>query len=260
MTGLLDQKTVIVTGGSAGIGAAICDAVVSEGGNVLIHGRREASMAAQATRYGKRGAYVVADLIDPQAPEKIFDAALAAFGSVDGLVNNAAIFPRSNINTDVLDQFDPIFHINARAPLMLAQCLVRHCKARGAPGSIVNIGSINAYCGAPFLLLYSMTKGALMTMTRNLADTLGVDKIRVNQLNVGWAYTDGEIEIQRQAGAPDDWHEKIDESAAPSGKLLQPADVANHAVFWLSQKSAPVSGSVLEVEQFPVIGRNRNSG
>lgn len=260
MTGLLDQKTVIVTGGSAGIGAAICDAVVAQGGNVLIHGRREAPMAAQAARYGAQGAHFAADLADPEAPQKIFDAATAAFGAVDGLVNNAGIFPRSDIETDILDQFDPIFHINARAPLMLSQCLVRHCKARGAPGSIVNIGSINAYCGAPFLLIYSMTKGALMTMTRNLGDALGVDKIRVNQLNVGWTYTDGEMEIQRQAGAPDDWHEKVGKKTAPSGKLLQPADVANHAVFWLSEQSAPVSGTVLEVEQFPVIGRNRDSG
>ncbi len=260
MSGLLDQKTVIVTGGSAGIGAAICDAVVAEGGNVLIHGRRDKAMAAQAAQYGKRGAYVTADLGDEGAPQTVFDAALSAFGSVDGLVNNAATFPRSDIETDILDQFDPIFHVNVRAPLMLSQLFARHCKARGAAGSIVNIGSINAYCGAPFILLYSMTKGALMTMTRNLGDTLGVDKIRVNQLNAGWTYTDGEIEIQRQAGAPDDWHEKVGKTAAPSGKLLQPADVANHAVFWLSEKSSPVSGTVLEVEQFPVIGRNRDSG
>jgi len=260
MPGLLDSKTIIVTGGSAGIGAAICQAVIDEGGNVLIHGRRKEAMAEQAARLGARASFVVADLAEEDAEQKVFDAGISAFGKVDGLVNNAAIFPRSNIEADILEQFDDVFHVNARTPLMLSQCFTRHCRERKAPGSIVNIGSINAYCGAPFLLLYSMSKGALMTMTRNLGDALGADKIRVNQLNVGWTYTDGEIEIQRQAGATDDWHEKVSKTAAPSGKLLQPEDVAHHAVFWLSDKSAPVSGTVLEVEQFPVIGRNRDSG
>lgn len=260
MPGLLENKTIIVTGGSAGIGAAICQAVIDEGGNVLIHGRRKEAMAKQAAHLSNRAAYVVADLADSGAASAIFDAGLSAFGQVDGLVNNAAVNPRSDIETDVVGQFDDVFHINTRAPLLLSQCFARHCREREAPGSIVNIGSINAYCGAPFLLIYSMSKGALMTMTRNLGDTLSVDNIRVNQLNVGWTYTDSEIEIQRQAGAPDDWHEKISKTAAPSGKLLQPGDVASHAAFWLSDKSAPVSGTVLEVEQFPVIGRNRDSG
>ncbi len=260
MTELLKDKTVIVTGGAAGIGAAICDAVFAEGGNVMVHGRASDALAERTKAYGDRGAFVVADLVEDSAPQKIFDAARDAFGAVDGLVNNAAIFPRSTIDTEISSQFDDVFHVNVRAPLALSQIFVRHCRERGAPGSIVNIGSINAHCGAPFILIYSMSKGALMTMTRNLGDALGEDRIRVNQLNVGWTYTDGEIEIQRQAGAPDDWYERVGKLAAPSGKLLQPKDIANHAVFWLSEKSAPVSGTVAEIEQFPVIGRNRNSG
>lgn len=260
MSGLLENKSIVVTGGSSGIGAAICRAVCEAGGNVLIHGRREAALKELVSDLGASAAYVAADLGDKYAASKIMDAAYSAFGNIDGLVNNAAIFPRSDINSDILDQFENVFHVNTRAPLLLSQKFAQHCIGRDAGGSIVNIGSINAYCGAPFLLVYSMSKGALMTMTRNLGDALGEKKVRVNQLNVGWTLTEGEIEIQRLAGAPDDWHLNVNKSAAPSGKLLQPEEVSNHVVFWLSDKSAPVSGTVLEVEQFPVIGRNRDSG
>ena len=260
MTGLLENKSIVVTGGSSGIGAAICKAVCEAGGNVLIHGRREAVLKEMASRLGSSVAYVTADLSDKHAPLKIMDGAYSAFGSINGLVNNAAVFPRSDFDSDILDQFESVFHVNTRAPLLLSQAFAKHCIGRDAAGSIVNIGSINAYCGAPFLLVYSMSKGALMTMTRNLGDALGEKRIRVNQLNVGWTLTEGEIDIQRSAGAPEDWHLNVCESAAPSGKLLQPEEVANHVVFWLSDKSAPVSGTVLEVEQFPVIGRNRDSG
>lgn len=194
MTGLLENKHIIVTGATSGIGAAIAATALREGARVTVHGRTEQPLSPELASAGGRVAFVAADLADPAAPGHIFAAAEAALGAVDGLVNNAGIFPRSTIETDVLAQFDPVFHINARAPLLLSQALIRRCRQNGSAGTIVNIGSINAYCGADMILIYSMSKGALMTMTRNLADSHGAENIRVNQLNVGWTLTEGEIE------------------------------------------------------------------
>lgn len=192
MTYPLENKTIIVTGSSSGIGFAIAEAAYAAGANVMLHGTREDELEARADALGSRAQWVAADLADADCATQIADATRKAFGPIDGLVNNAGVFPRSTIESDVMEQFDWVFHINARAPVMLAQELVRDCRANGCGGSIVNIGSINAWCGADMLLIYSMSKGALMTMTRNLGDALGEDRIRVNQLNVGWTLTEGE--------------------------------------------------------------------
>ncbi len=260
MTGMLEGQCIIVTGASSGIGTSIARAALREGARVMLHGREAGALARTVDEFGDQARGVVADLAEPDAATRIAAAAVEAFGRIDGLVNNAGIFPRSTIDTDILAQFDPVFHINVRAPLMLSQALIHDCRRRQASGTIVNIGSINAYCGADMILIYSMSKGAMMTMTRNLADSHGAEGIRVNQLNVGWTLTEGEIATQRQMGSPDDWHTKIDLAGAPRGSLLLPDEVAEHAVFWLADRSAPVNGAVYEVEQYPVIGRNRAAG
>lgn len=260
MTVNLQDKAIIVTGSTSGIGAAIADAIIAAGGKVLLHGTREDLLKERAAKLGKNACWVVGDLARTESPALIASAAVKAFGRIDGLVNNAGIFPRSTIATANDADFDRIFHINARAPLMLIQEMVADCRQRKAPGVIVNIGSINAWCGGNDLLVYSMSKGALMTMTRNLGDALTEEGIRVNQLNVGWTLTDGEKIMQKQLGAPDDWHDHIPRGAAPRGSLLKPEEIARHAVFWLSEASAPVTGSVYEIEQYPVIGRNKIAG
>jgi len=100
-----------------------------------------------------------------------------------------------------------------------------------------------------------------MTLTRNLGDALGTDGIRVNQLNVGWTLTDTEHKIQLAEGRPENWIDDVPEAFAPSGTILRPGQVAQHALFWLSNQSWPANGQVFEVEQYPLIGRNKiNNG
>ena len=141
------------------------------------------------------------------------------------------------------------------APLLVAQRAVAAFKAQGGGGAIVNIGSVNAYAGAYNLTAYSMSKGALMTMTRNLAEALMLDLIRVNQLNLGWILTEMEKETQRKEGRPDGWFLDLPPQTAPIGRLLGPEDVAKHVLFWLSEQSAPVTGQVYEITQTPFLGR-----
>ncbi len=171
-------------------------------------------------------------------------------------MNNAGIYPRNNI--DQVDEvlFNRVININLKAPLFLAKHAVEAFRKQKTGGSILNIGSINAYCGQTDLLIYSMAKGALMTMTRNLGDALGRENIRVNQLNLGWTVTETELKIRKKEGLPDDLEKLIPATYIPSGKLLRPEDIAPHAVFWISEQSAPANAVVYEVEQYPVIGRN----
>jgi NAD(P)-dependent dehydrogenase (short-subunit alcohol dehydrogenase family) len=123
-------------------------------------------------------------------------------------------------------------------------------KLRGG-GSIVNIGSVNAYIGEPKLGPYSVSKGGLMTLTRNAASALGKYRIRVNQINPGWTLTEGERRIKRAEGKSDTW---LDDAVAtrPFGRLLSPYDVALAAAYFASEDSAMVSGAVLDLEQHPV--------
>ena len=251
----LAGKAILVTGSSTGIGYAMAQRLVSEGAKVLIHGRDQAEVDAACRHLGAATQGATGDLADPATAQGIVDATVKAFGRIDGLVNNAGIYPRGVVAETTAAFFDQMFAINTRAPLLCAEAAIRAFRLQKSGGAIVTVGSINAYCGLSNLTVYSMSKGALMTMTRNLANTLGPELIRVNQLNVGWTFTASEDATQQREGRKPGWQNEVPLRNAPTGRIMQPEEVAAHTAFWLSEESAPVSGQIYEVEQFPVIGR-----
>lgn len=255
---LLKGKRVLITGASQGIGKAIATFCHQQGAHLFLHARNEQSLNALRDELGDNVYTLALDLHSSLASKQLMQAAVETMGGLDGLVNNAGIFPRSRIDDVSSELFNEVMTVNVRKPLLLCQAAIKQFKEQQSPGSIVNIGSINAYCGQPDLLIYSMSKGALMTMTRNLADAHGIDRIRVNQLNVGWTATETEHEIKSQE-LGENWQQKIPEQYAPKGEILKPEQIAPHVGFWLSELSSPVSGAIYEVEQYPVIGRNRIS-
>ncbi len=123
-------------------------------------------------------------------------------------------------------------------------------------GCVLNIGSVNGYCGEANQLDYSVSKGALMTLTRNLADALGPEHVRVNQLNLGWVLSANEYKLKMSEGFGADWPEHPPAAFAPWGRLIMPEEIATAAVYWVGDESRPVSGTVLELAQYPVVGRN----
>jgi NAD(P)-dependent dehydrogenase (short-subunit alcohol dehydrogenase family) len=193
--------------------------------------------------------------LDAASPQRMIDFVIEKHGRIDGLVNNAGRLDRCNIETLSDDLFEEMMTINTRAPLMLIKAALPHMEKQSSGGSVVNIGSTNAHCGAEKILLYSVNKGALMTATRNLADALASRLVRVNQMNVGWTETENEYKVQAAEGQSDDWINKIPDIYAPTGKILKSEEVAQHVAFWLSPKSAPVTGQVVDIEQYPVLGR-----
>ena len=160
----------------------------------------------------------------PQACREVVRTVIDRHGGIDILVNNAASTARGSLEDATLEFWDTMMAVNLRAPFLCLQEAVRSMKTRGG-GSIVNIGSINAYVGLANLGPYSVSKGGLMTLTKNAAGALNRYRIRVNQLNVGWTLTEGEDRVQRADGKGAHW---LDEavSTRPFGRLLLPADVA----------------------------------
>ncbi len=250
----LAGKTVLVTGSTTGIGEAIARRCVDAGASVMLHGRRRERGDALAAELGERAACHIDDLADPDAAPRLVAATHAHFGRIDALVNNAALTTRSNLDTTDAAMFDTVMAVNLRAPALLARAALSHLRTAG--GIILNIGSINGYCGEANLLAYSMSKGGLMSMSRNLADALGPEGIRVIHLNVGWVLTENEYALKQREGLEADWPHHLPRSIIPSGAMTSPQQVAAVATFWLSDESRPISGTVMDVEQFPVIGRN----
>jgi NAD(P)-dependent dehydrogenase (short-subunit alcohol dehydrogenase family) len=250
----LREKVIIVTGGTTGIGGAIAARCVAEGAKVLVHGINRADGEKVVAALGASAVLHLDDLIDPASPARIAQAALASFGQIDAVVNNASIVPRSTLETTSAALFDRTMAINVRAALLLIQAAIPHL--RQTKGCVLNIGSINALSGEATLLDYSISKGALQTLSRNLANAHTLDQVRVNHFNVGWVLSPREYLHQRDQGLPADWPEHVPPVFAPSGRLITPEEIAAAAVYWLGDESRPITGSVVELEQFSLFGRN----
>jgi NAD(P)-dependent dehydrogenase (short-subunit alcohol dehydrogenase family) len=252
----LKDKVIILTGSCTGIGKATAIRCVEEGARVVIHGLEEDAGEKLVRELGKENAVLkIIDLTHDDAAAKIVDVAISTFGKLDCIVNNAALVMSSNLNSTDLPLFRRILEVNTLSPFALIREALPYL--RRARGCVLNIGSVNAYCGEPDLLAYSVSKGALMTMTRNLGDTLHRENgIRVNQINPGWVLTENEALRKKVQGLPDDWYKDIPAEFAPSGRILKPEEIAAAAIYWLSDESGPVSGQVVDLEQHPFIGRN----
>lgn len=254
----LKDKIVIVTGSTTGIGRAIAERCVAEGARVLVHGRNVKEGKTVVDGLNGKAVFHADDLADPASAPRIVHAAMSAFGRIDALVNNAAYIVRSKLGSTSAAFFDSVMAVNVRAPLLLVQAAFTELKKN--QGCVLNIGSVNALSGEPNLLDYSISKGALQTLSRNLANAHAEDGVRVNHFNVGWVLTPNEDALQKKHGQPVDWVQRIPRQFAPSGRLIAPADIAAAAIYWLSEESRPINGSVIELEQYCLIGRNPAKG
>ena len=192
----------LVTGSASGIGEAIARRLAAEGARVMIHGQpRQAQEAAAivADAFAKRVATPtcdLADLEDPAACARLIEAVIAALRPARHSRQQRGGHParRDSSATDAAF-FDRAIAVNVRAPLLLIRAAWPHMRAQGG-GRVLNIGSINAYCGEPVLLAYSISKGGLTTLTRNLADAHAREGLRINQINPGWVLTENEYQTQ----------------------------------------------------------------
>ena len=250
----VDGKVAVVTGGTQGLGAAIARQLAEAGASGLVTcGRnREKGEAVARDIKAKTGCgvrFVQADLASVDDCRSVIEAVDDTFGRVDILVNAAGLTDRGDILTTSQELFDRMFAINVRAPFFLMQETIRRMVQDGIEGAIVNIGSTSALAGQPFIASYCASKAALATLTRNTAFAAMRNKIRINQLNIGWMASDGEDRIQREYhGADANWLEKA-AAEQPFGRLLAPEEVAKAVVFLSSADSGMMTGSVINFDQ-----------
>lgn len=252
----LESKVIIVTGSTTGIGKAIAIRCAAEGARVVLNGLEEDWGKEVLAHLGNENAVLhIEDISNDGAAEKLVELAIKTFGRLDAVVNNAAIVASSNIHTTDKSFLRRLLEVNMIAPFVLIKAALPYLTEQH--GCVLNIGSVNAYSGEPNLFAYSVTKGALTTMTRNLGDTLFRENgVRVNQINPGWVLTETEIERKKKHGLTDDWYRSLPSVYAPSGRIIKPSEIAAAAVYWLSDECGPISGQVVDLEQYPFIGRN----
>lgn len=242
----LEGKIIVITGAARGIGAAIADQAARSGAEGLMLTDREPVEADLPCPVE----WVQGDLMDADAPQRIVQAAKVRFGRVDGLVNAAGLTTRGGFSDATLALWDQMMAVNARAPFFLMAQAITDMRARNAAGAIVNIQSMNAHCGSPDLAVYSASKGALMTLTKNAANAHMADHIRVNGINLGWVDTQTERELHEvKLGKGEGW---LAEQATkqPLGRFVSEQDAARLAVFLLSDVSVPMTGVSMDLEQW----------
>lgn len=252
-TVLLSDKVVLVSGGTQGVGAGVARAAARAGGVVVVTGRRpDVGAKAMEELRGlgcEQARFLTADVADPLAAQQTVTDTVAEFGRVDCLVNAAGLTDRGNLLDTTPELFDRHIAVNLRGPFFLMQAAVADMVGRGAPGTVVNIISMAAHGGQPYLAPYVAAKAGLAGLTRNAAHAHRWDRVRINGINIGWTETAGEDATQRTFhDADDSWVEEAAKSL-PMGKLGQVDEVADLAVLLLSEHSGVVTGSIIDWDQ-----------
>ena len=248
----MDGKVCVVTGATQGLGAAIARRLAAAGAKGIVITGRNAERGAHVAReiaeaHGIWAHFLQADFARVEDCRMVVAETDRLFGRLDVLVNAGASTARGTILDTTPETFDALFATNVRGPYFLMQEAIRLMIARGIQGAICNIGSISALAGQPFINAYCASKGALTTLTANTAFSVMANRIRVNQLNVGWMASDHEREIQAEGGDPD-WEAKA-AAALPFGRLVDPAEAARAVNFMVSDDAGLMTGAIVNFDQ-----------
>lgn len=235
------------------MGEGIARLFASEGASVVVSDKNEATAAAVAASIEKEGGRAIfqrADVSLEADCRALMRQTVRTYGRIDVLVNNAGISTRGDIENTTCELWDQVFATNARGAFLCMREAVAYMKQQRS-GSVINIGSVNAYIGEPKLMAYSASKGALTTLTKNTASYLNQYGIRVNQLNPGWTMTPNEHRVKIEEGKGEGWVSEAIRTR-PFGRLLFPRDIALAALYFASDESHCITGSVVDLEQYPV--------
>ena len=248
----MDGKICVVTGATQGLGAAIARRLADAGAEgLVVTGRNleRGSLVAReiAEEHGIWAHFVQADFAKVEDCRHVIAETDRLFGRIDVLVNAGASTARGTILDTTPETFDALFATNVRGPYFLMQEAIKLMIARGTQGAICNIGSISALAGQPFINAYFRSKAALTTLTANTAFSVMGNRIRVNQLNVGWMASDNERALQEAEGGAD-WEAKA-VANLPFGRLVDPKEAARAVNFIVSDDAGLMTGAIVNYDQ-----------
>ena len=241
---LLPDHTIIVTGAATGIGQAFALGAAAQGAHVLVADMNAADETMDLIRQaGGRSTYAKVDVSDDASVKAMAEAAVKATGRIDGLINNAAYF--REVKLTPFEELDPatwdrIFQVNVKGVWLCCKAVLPAMRQRKS-GSIVNIASVVAVAGQPGYLHYVATKGAVLSMTKGLANECGKDGVRCNVIAPGFVITDATKD------RPIEWQQSFLKARAIS-REQRPDDLVGTALYLLSGLSGFVSGQTLVVD------------
>jgi dihydroanticapsin dehydrogenase len=247
----LKDKVAIVTGGGSGIGRATCELFAEEEAAVVV-AERNAETGAETARLiqqrGGRALFVATDVADEASIRAMVAATVLAFGRIDILVNNAAVFVLRGIDATP-EEWREILDVNVAGPALVAKHVVPEMRKAGG-GAIVNLGSISSFIAQPQFVTYNASKGAVVQITRCMALDLAPDKIRVNSVCPGAVWTPIVQRITREAG--------MDRKAADADpswggahllqRIAEPREIAFAILFLASDEASFITGENLMVD------------
>lgn len=233
----LEGKVVVITGAGRGQGAAEARLCAEAGARVVVTDVREDEGRAVAAELGGQGLYVRHDVADPDSWAQVVRSAVAAFGTISALVNNAALWRTAHVEQQRLDDFETLLRVNLLGPFLGIQAVAPVLRAGGG-GSVVNISSTAGLVGIPGHAAYGSTKFGLRGLTRSAALDLAADRIRVNSVHPGAIDTP----MVAEAVAGRDW------SHVPLGRMGRPEEVGELVLFLCSDASSYVTGTEFTVD------------
>lgn len=246
----MNKKTAIVTGGSSGLGLATASQLIEDGYRAIITGRDLAKLESAKNQLGENSIIKQIDISNLDAIPSFVKEIKETFGSIDVLVNNAGINLKKSL-IDVTDQeFQNIINVNTTGVFSLTREVVKVMKDQESKGNIVNISSMAAKYGLPYVIAYSASKTAIEGMTRALAVELGPIGIRVNAVAPGFILT---AMVSKALDSDPERKQKV-LSRTPLGRLGEPIDIANAISFLVSDKAKFIHGAILNVDGGNSIG------
>lgn len=239
----LAGKVALVTGASRGLGAGMALGLASAGADIVLHASTQATGTADAIeRLGRRAATLEADLSDRSAPDRLAADALAVYGRLDILINNAGIIRREPAEAHGDDLWDAVIEVNLSSVFRLSRAVGRHMLERGS-GKIINVASVLSFQGGITVPGYAAAKGGIAQLTKALANEWAARGINVNAIAPGYMVTDNTAGLRADEVRTRQITERI-----PAGRWGTPADLVGAVVFLASAASDYVNGHVLAVD------------